>query len=179
MQCVLHPFPANRRMTRNFPLGFIERVINIRAFVKVTVAVLWAFGFVILAHASTRIPPSTMPELSGAWVGWADTMHYFRLELKADGTGLCALYLRSNSKSRLFEVTKWTLKDYDIEITLKPIDSDAWPVTMKGTAISSALRLQLGDGRKDGWRAKTTFERERVIESAMENAKRRMQGYRK
>lgn len=120
-----------------------------------------------------------MPELSTAWVGWADASHYFRLELKADGTGLCALYERIRSSSRLYEVTKWTLKDYDIEITLKPIDADAWPVTMKGTAVWSSLRLELGDGRKNGWRAKSTFERESVIESAMESAKRRMQDYSK
>jgi hypothetical protein len=153
--------------------------MNIRAFTKVAVAVFSVFGIVYLAHASKRIPPSSMPELSAAWVGWADSMHYFRLELKADGTGICALYQRSRSDSRLYQVTKWTLKDYDIEITLKPIDADAWPVTMKGTAISSALRLQLGDGRKNGWRAKTTFERESVIESAMESAKRRMQDFSK
>ena len=153
--------------------------MNIRSFIKVAVAVFAVVGVVFFAHASKRIPPSSMPELADAWVGWADSMHYFRLELKTDGTGLCALYQRSRRNSRLYHVTKWTLKDYDIEITLKPIDTDAWPVTMKGTAISSALRLELGDRRKNGWRAKATFERESVIESAMESAQRRMQDFSK
>ena len=150
--------------------------MNVRAlFAGATILAVVAFAFP--AYASKRIPPSTIQELSTAWVGWADTLHYFRLELKADGTGLCALHERIRSGSRLYEITKWTLKEYDIEITLKPIDPDAWPVTMKGKAISSALRLELGDGRRNGWRAKCTLEPERVIEAAMESAKRRMRDH--
>jgi hypothetical protein len=92
---------------------------------------------------------------------------------------LCSVYEHLRSSSRLYEVTKWTLKGYDIELTLKPIDADAWPVTMKGKARLTALYLKLGDGRKNGWRVDATCKQEKFIESAMESAKTRMQDYRK
>jgi hypothetical protein len=136
-------------------------------------------GVALLAYANTKVREPNTPELSTVWVGWADSMHYFRIQLAADGTGLCSFYERSRSSSRLYEVTKWTLKGYDIELTLKPIDADAWPVTMKGTATPSRLYLKLGDGRKNGWRAEATFEHEKFIESAMESAKKRMLDYKK
>jgi hypothetical protein len=128
--------------------------------------------------ATTHVPKPTVPELSTVWVGWADPSHFFRLRLSEDGTGLCSLYVRSRSASRLYEITKWTLKDYNVEIALKPIDADAWPVTIKGTANSIFLHLKFSDGRKDGWRAQAMFEHEAFIESAMESAKKRMQDYR-
>ncbi len=133
----------------------------------------------IFAYATTRVRQPTALELSNVWVGWADSSHYFRLQLLEDGTGLCSLYERSRSASRLYEITKWTLKGYDIEILFRPIDPDAWPVTMKGTANPMFLHLKLGDGRKSGWRAQAMFERESFIESAMGSAKKRMQDYRK
>jgi hypothetical protein len=152
---------------------------NIGLFTKFAIALVTVVLFAFPADARKRIPPSSMPELSTVWVGWADVLHYFRLELHSDGTGLCAIYERPRSSSRLYEITKWTLQGYNIEMMLKAIDDDAPPVTMKGTAVSSYLQLQLGDGRRKGWRAKATFEREQVIESAMESAKRRMEAYSK
>jgi|ERR1041384_786942 hypothetical protein len=140
---------------------------------------LVVIGVAFLAYATRPVRQPTVGELSTVWVGWADTMHYFRLQLAADGTGLCGFYERIDNSSSLHEITKWTLKGYDIEIILKPIDTNAWPVTMKGTATPGTLYLELGDGRKNGWRAKGTFEHERFIESAMESAKKRMQDYRK
>lgn len=141
---------------------------------KTTLSVAVIAMFALLAHAWTRVRQPTVSELSTVWVGWADSLHYFRLQLAEDGTGLCGFYERIRSSSRLYEITKWTLKGYDIEIVLKPIDPDAWPVTMKGTATPSSLHIQFGDGRKNGWRAKGTLEQERFIESAMESAKKRM-----
>ena len=136
-------------------------------------------GVAFLAYSTTRVRQPTVAELSTVWVGWADQSHYFRLQLSEDGTGLCSLYERSRSASRLYETTKWTLKGYDIEIVLRPIDPDAWPVTMKGTANAMFLHLKLGDGRKSGWRAQAMFERESFIESAMESAKTRMHDFTK
>jgi hypothetical protein len=141
--------------------------------------ILAVVGAAFFAYATTRVRQPTGPELSTVWVGWADSSHYFRLQLLEDGTGLFSLYERSRSASRLYEITKWTLKGYDIEIISRPIDPDAWPVTMKGTANPMFLHLKLGDGRKSGWRAQAMFERESFIESAMDSAKKRMQDYRK
>jgi len=136
-------------------------------------------GAAFLAYATTKPRPPTVPELSSDWVAWADASHYFRLQLLEDGTGLCSLYERSRSSSCLYEITKWTLKGSDVEIVVKPIDAEAWPVTIKGTANPLFMHLKLSDGRKDGWRAQAMFERETFIESAMQNAKERMQDYKK
>ncbi len=131
------------------------------------------------AYGHKRLPQPTASELATVWVGWADPLHYFRLQLTEDGTGLCGLYESIRSSTRLYEVTEWTLDGYDIEVTLEPIDPDAWPVTMKGTATRQWLYLKLGDGRRHGWRTKATLEPESLIESAMGSAKKRMQDYRR
>jgi hypothetical protein len=140
---------------------------------------LAVIGVAFLAFATTPKRQPTARELSTVWVGWADTRRYIRLQLTEDGSGLCGFYESSEKSSSLHDVTKWTLKGYDIEIILKPIDSNAWPFTMKGKAYPSNLYLELGDGRKNGWRAKGTFEHESFIESAMESAKKRMNDYQK
>src|SRR5262245_43244604 len=131
-------------------------------------------GIAFFAYATTRVRQPTASELSTVWVGWADSSHYFRLQLAEDGTGLCGFYERSRSSSRLYEVTKWTLKHYDIEIILKPVDPGAWTVTMKGIATPSSLHLKVGDGRKNGWRTEGRFEKESFIQSAMDSPKKRM-----
>ena len=96
--------------------------------------ILIAFGVIavaLCAYATKRVRQPVAPELSTTWVGWADKLHYFRLQLAENGTGLCGFYEQVSPSPRLYRVTKWTLKDYDIELTLKPIDSDAWQLTMR------------------------------------------------
>ena len=132
----------------------------------------------LLAYATTKPRQATVPELSTSWVGWAGS-EYFRIELREAGTGLCGFYERARSSPQLHEVTKWTLKDYNIEMTLKPIDAHAWQMTMSGIATPTRLNLKLGDGRKNGWRSEATFEHEKEMESMIENTKKRMHDYRK
>jgi hypothetical protein len=130
------------------------------------------------AYATTKPRHATVSELSTTWVAWTGG-EYFRIELKEDGTGLCGFYDLSQVSPKLHEITKWTLKGYDIEMALKPIDADAWQMTMKGIATPTRLNLKLGDGRKNGWRSEATFEHEKEMESMIENTKKRMQDYRK
>jgi hypothetical protein len=131
------------------------------------------------AYASKRVRPPTASETATVWVGWADSLHYFRLELAENGTGLCGFYERIGPSPRLYQVTKWTLKGYDIELTLKPIDSDAWQLAMKGTATPGDLYLKLSDGRKNGWRAEAHLQHETLIESVTDSTKKRMNDYKK
>lgn len=142
--------------------------------ILIVIAVL---GLTLLAYATKRVRQPTMSEISTVWVGWADSLHYFRLHLAENGTGLCGFYERITSSPRLYQVTKWTLKGYDIELTLKPIDPDAWAITMKGRATSSELFLNLGDGRKNGWRAEARLQHESMIDSVVESTKKRMHDY--
>lgn len=121
----------------------------------------------------------TASELSTVWVGWFDSLHYYRVQLSEDGTGLCGFYSPLISKSRLYEVTEWRLKGNEIEITLRPIDADAWAMNMKGTATPSRLYIKVSDGRKNGWRIEGLLEKESFIESATESTKKRMQGHKK
>jgi hypothetical protein len=127
--------------------------------------ILGVVAVTVFAYASQRVRQPTVSELSTVWVGWADSLHYFRLQLAENGTGLCGFYERITSGPRLYEVTKWTLKGYDIELTLKPIDPDAWELKMKGKATPGDLYLDLSDGRKDGWRSKANLQHESMIES--------------
>jgi hypothetical protein len=135
-------------------------------------------GAVFLAYATTKPRQATVSELSTTWVAWA-SMSYLRIELREDGTGLCGFHDRTGDNTpKLHEITKWPLKDYNIEITLKPIDA-GWQMSMSGTATPTQLHLKLGDGRKNGWRSEATLEHEKVIESIVESTKKRMQDYRR
>jgi len=140
---------------------------------------LGVLAVALFAYATTYVRQPTVSELSTAWVGWADSLGYFRVQLSENGTGLCGFYERSTSGPRLYEVTKWTLKDLDIELTLKPIDPDAWALTMKGNATPGELFLILGDARKKGWGVKAYFRHESMIDSMAESTKKRMRDYRK
>jgi hypothetical protein len=162
-----------RRSVLSF--GVIEHTMKIRRLLVAVAVLCVAF----IAYGTTRVRQPTASELSTVWVGWVDSLHYFRIQLSEDGTGLCGFYSRVISGSRLYEVTKWTLKGYDIELTLKPVDADAWPMTMKGTATPGSMHLKVSDGRKRGWRAEGTLEKESFVESAMESAKKRMQDHQK
>lgn len=136
-------------------------------------------AFVLLAHATIPTKPPTIAELSTVWVGWANPIHYLRLDLFVDGSGLFCFYDRFTHRADLYAVTSWKLKGYDLTFALTPVDLDADPLTLKGTAAGGSLKLEVGDGRKHGYRAKCSLEEEQSIESVMRIAKQRMQVYRK
>jgi hypothetical protein len=151
--------------------------MRFQRFIYVAVVACACIGLSTVALARKRPPPAKPEDIVGVWVGWADELHYYRLELASGGTGLCGFIEIPRQEARLYQVSRWVLDGYDIDITLKPIDQEAWPTTMRGTAISSTLQLQVGDGRKNGWRAKPILKREGFIESVMESAKKRMNAY--
>jgi hypothetical protein len=156
-------------------LGINKFMQNIR--LKVIGCACAMVALASFAHAWIRVQEPTVSQLSTVWVGWATPIHYFRLQLVGDGGGLCCSYDKFTRKAYLYSVVNWTLHHYDLALTLKPIDAEAGPLTMKGMATAGSLELELGDGHKNGWRAKTHFYEERSIEFVMGVTKKRMQDF--
>src|SRR5688572_25237698 len=118
-------------------LRWVRNTIRFRQILTI----LATISITVVACATTRIRQPTAAELSTVWVSWVDSVGYYRLQMTEDGKGLCSVYERYRADSRLYEISKWTLKGYDIEITLKPIDLDAEMITLKGSANPGSLRL--------------------------------------
>jgi hypothetical protein len=83
---------------------------------------------------------------------------YYRLELRADGTGLLTLLELPDHPAWAYRVTQTQLKDYAISFTLVPVDSDAEPVFLRGTAIWGRLSLEVGGMQLD-WKHRIELER--------------------
>ena len=122
-----------------------------------------------------KIREPTVSDLASSWVGWADSLHYLRIQLSTNGTGLCCLYWNgSPPASYLHRITRWDIRGYNLSLTLDPIDSAAWKILLSGKATPGRLTLQISDGRVLGWRGNVILRREEEIEDAARTAKQRM-----
>jgi hypothetical protein len=147
-----------------------------RTLVIILIAIA-CIGLATIAFASKRVPAARPDQLAGVWVGWADDLHYFRLELSTNGTGLCGFIEVPHTNAWLCRISVWTLKGYDMALTLKPIDREAWGMTMKGNATASHLQLKVSDDRFNGWRSDLVLRRETFIEGVTESTKQRMKSH--
>ena len=120
------------------------------------------------------MPEPKIEDISDTWIGPCENdLYYFRLTLERDGTGLCSKAW-TDQPAQLYKVTKWTLKEYDIEIELTPIDSEAEQIWLKGTADGWHLNLEFG-GMKNDWKRKLMLSRESSLIERMERVKKRME----
>ena len=114
----------------------------------------------ILSAGNKRVPPTTLDKLASVWVGTepGDTLEYYRLELRPDGTGLLTLQELPDRPAWAYRVTQASLKGYAISFTLAAVDTAAEPVSLRGTATSGGLSLEVSGTNLD-WKRKIELER--------------------
>jgi hypothetical protein len=140
----------------------------------IVLAALGVMTVAVIAYAKKIEPPATIDKVAGAWIGFnSDDVYYYRLILNTNGTGMCANTFVRNP-AELYRVTKWTLEDYAIDITLEPVDSDAEPIWMKGTTTGGHLNLEIG-GKNNEWTRKLKLYRETEVLANYERVKARME----
>ena len=106
-------------------------------------------------EARSKIPPAQLPDLATAWLGGAPrpVVEYFRLELDDSGRGTLVIQWLPKNPPRLYEVSIARLKGYDIEFAVRPVDSNAQAIYLRGTATILALELEFGDIERN-WKRK-------------------------
>lgn len=90
--------------------------------------------------------PHTVEEVAGVYIGQMNDgpETYCRLELRTDGTGLCAWSSDWRTIPRLYEATDWRLDKWNIRINLRQVDTRAasQPIELCGRAYGSSLKLE-------------------------------------
>lgn len=112
--------------------------------------------FLAYAAAQSRVRPPNPTSVIGNWIGYdQDRLVFARLELKPDGKGwFCTTFV--TNEARLYEVRKWIVRDFDLQIELVPRDKEAEPVYLKGVVEHPQLSLEIG-GVDVKWRRSLTL----------------------
>jgi hypothetical protein len=128
---------------------------------QLLVVVLLLVGASVPCKARSPIPPAQLPDLATAWLGGAPrpVVEYFRLELDAAGKGILIVQWLPKSPPRLYEVSVARLKGYDVEFDVRPVDSNAQAIYLRGKVTILALDLEVGDIDRN-WKRKIYLERE-------------------
>lgn len=103
----------------------------------------------VIVHNKTILAPPQPGALVGVWLGQLGEGFEgigCRLELRHDGTGLCAFVCGSGS-IELYDVPRWNLRGFDLDCTLRPLDesSHATAVQLRGTAYLEKLQFAFPD----------------------------------
>ncbi len=141
----------------------------------------------VLVHNKTFQPPPRPEDITDTWIGLAEEVRVlFRLQLREDGTGLCARTWSYDDKAELYKVVRWFLSDCEmgkgckIEIDTEPIDPRdecTEPLNFKGKAYWGKLNLEVSEDRVECgiWKRKVTMHRETVIEEMNSRLVERME----
>jgi len=84
-------------------------------------------------------------------------LELLRLELDAQGVGLLTVQWLPGQPAQAYRVPRTSLKDYDIEFVVHPIDPDAAPMYLRGRATRGLLDLRAG-GKNPDWERRFVFE---------------------
>jgi hypothetical protein len=128
---------------------------------QLLVIVFLLVGASVPCKARSPIPPAQLADLATAWLGGAPrpVVEYFRLELDGAGKGILIVQWLPRNSPRLYEVSVARLKAYDVEFDVRPVDSDAQAIYLRGKATILGLDLELGDIERN-WKRKIYLERE-------------------
>jgi hypothetical protein len=122
-----------------------------------------------IADAKKAIPPKP-EDLIGVWIGFDDDELVFsRLDLRSDFTGYLARVSPSDTVLHdygvyAYRVTKWTVDDWNFNISLAAATSNAEAIQVRGRYNGFSLRLEIS-GTNGLWKRNVILNRE-VRESA-------------
>ena len=138
----------------------------------VRVFVITLILFCSSAIATTVVPPATLGDLQGAWLGGSEAnSEYFRLEIDPNGKGVLTVQSASAEHAEAYEVLATQLAKYTVKFELRPI-SGAEPMYFRGTADAAGMELEAGNV-EHRWHRKVVLEREREVLSRIEAVTKR------
>lgn len=108
--------------------------------------------------ADKKAVPPTVKDLTGIWIGFdSDELTFTRLDLRSDLTGYCARVspadtILHHQGVAVYQITKWRIDDWKIEIEMVPL-SNAFSVGyVKGEIGLASLKLTFGGPENGGWK---------------------------
>jgi hypothetical protein len=116
---------------------------------RLLVSLVSVVVFLSVAHAargSKRIPPPTLKDLRGVWIGGTvgNELEFVRLQLDATGKGILAVSYLPDSPVRAYFVTSVDLEKLEMKCHLSPADSSSEPIFLQGRFYYSHMDLELG-----------------------------------
>jgi hypothetical protein len=118
-----------------------------------------------------KATPPKPEELAGVWIGFEqDELDFVRLDLRLDFTGYCARVSPTDTSLHeygveAYRVTHWTLEDWKLIISLKPMTTNAEPIYLHGYHSEFSFDLEMG-GTTNHWKRKLVLYRESRIDGA-------------
>jgi len=117
------------------------------------------------AYAEKKAIPPKPQDLIGVWIGFDDDELFFsRLDLRSDFTGYLA---RVSPRDTIlhdygvfaYRVTKWTVDDWNLDISLTPATPKAESIQVRGHYNGFSLRLEI-TGTDGLWKRNVVLDRE-------------------
>jgi hypothetical protein len=117
-----------------------------------------------------KAKPPKPEELVGAWIGFWEDGEFTRIELRADFTGFCGFVAPAESTThdygvQVYRITRWTLDDRAVVMTLTPTESRQENAYLKGRVSGYALELEVG-GIDRKWKEKLFLNKESRIQAS-------------
>ncbi len=125
--------------------------------------------------------PPERKSFAGVWQGFSqDQLEFARLELNENGTGLLAISFLPTSPPEKYFVTKWTLKDFQVEFAIEPAEPGAEPVALENVILGlEDLECVLRPVHGGDWSRKMTLFNEKALQERSERARKALEPFRK
>ena len=130
------------------------------------------------SSARKVVPPPTIDQLAGTWVGWqSDSMTFIRMDLHPDGTGkLVSRFL--DRPPVLSDIPKWSLNRYRLVVSTTVVEQPSDPMVLSAD-VYGARQLSLRIvGRGGDWRTTAVLYPEGKWTEASNATRIRMEGSR-
>jgi hypothetical protein len=127
--------------------------------------------------ASRPVNPPSRSQVVGVWSGYSDHLDFLRLELDDNGAGYLCVGWVSGDKPELYRVQRWAYSEWNLDLSVVPLDPGAEPVYLTNT-VCGYEDLKCGFGGKD-WRRKATLVCEREWNLRSKPLAERIAAYRK
>ena len=145
---------------------------------KTLICSLLFCALTLSTSADTRVQPPAATDLIGAWVGYQEVgLEFCRLELDADGKGFFASTVL-DQPAQLHLVKDWSVNEFDIKLTLTPVDDKREPIYLRGQAGWDRMKLEMG-GIRIGWKRELILVREQPWLEKNKRVQERIEKYRK
>ena len=100
---------------------------------------------------------------------------YYELELRGDGTGLCAITFVDHY-AQLLRVTTWSLDGYQLTVSLTGVDTGTEPMYMRGRASGYDLVLKVG-GQDGSWSESLHLHRKDWVDAKARSTSERIERF--
>jgi hypothetical protein len=116
------------------------------------------------ALGKKMVPPPTMSDLAGDWIGNSEIETFF-LRLQGDASGKSVYILGNEEKGSISRITKWALNKYQIAITCVGVTYPKETYTIVGQVSPWVMHVEVrGNTEGDTWTRKIRLRRVKSVE---------------